>query len=52
MFVFDFVEKFLASDDFVLLFHLYDFRDLKKVRCCLKSYGFQIWMKWVVVNSL
>lgn len=52
VFIFNFVENLLAFDDFVLLCHLDGLRVLKEVRCYLKNYGFQIWMKWVMVNSL
>jgi hypothetical protein len=50
--VFDFTKKFLAFNGDVLLFHLDDLKVLKEVKSYLENYGFQIWMKWVVVNSL
>jgi hypothetical protein len=50
--VFDFAEKFLAFDGDVLLVHPDDLKVLKEIRSYVESYGFQIWMKWVVVNSL
>jgi hypothetical protein len=52
VFIFDFVEKFLDFDDFLLLFYLNDCKLLKEDRCYLKSYGFQFWMTWAMVNSL
>jgi hypothetical protein len=50
--VFDFVEKFLAFDGVVLLFHPFDLRVLNEVKFYVENYGFQIQMKWVVVNAL
>jgi hypothetical protein len=50
--VFDFAQIFLAFDGVVLLFHLDDLRVLKEVKSYLENYGFQIWMKWAMVNSL
>ncbi len=50
--IFDFAKKFLASNGVVLLFHRNDLRVLKEVKSYLESYGFQIQMKWVVVNLL
>ncbi len=43
---------FLASDGAILLFHPDDLRILKEVKSYLKSYGFYIQMKQVVVSSL
>ncbi len=42
----------LASYGAILFFHSNDLRVLKEVKSYLESYGFQIWMKWVVANSL
>jgi hypothetical protein len=53
LFVFEFVNKFLAVNNVVLLFHLNDLHDLKEVKSYPKKYiGYEIHMKWVMVNSL
>jgi hypothetical protein len=49
--VFDFAQIFLASYGVVLLFQPNDLRVLKEIKSYLESYGFQIHMKWVVMNS-
>ncbi len=51
VFVFDFLDKFLASDGAVLFFHLNNLHVLKEVRSYLESYNFQIRMKWAIVSS-
>jgi hypothetical protein len=50
--VFDFSHIFLAFDGVILLFLQDDLRVLKEVKSYLENYGFQIWMKWAMVNSL
>jgi hypothetical protein len=50
--ILDFAQMFLASIGVVLLFHMNYLRILKELKSYLESYGFQIWIKWVVVNSL
>jgi hypothetical protein len=50
--VFDFAHIFFVFDGVVLLFHLDNLKVLKEVNSYLESYGFQIRMKWVLVNSL
>jgi hypothetical protein len=50
--LFDFAQMFLASNGVVFLFHPDGLRVLKEVKSYLESYGFQIWMKWVMVRSL
>jgi hypothetical protein len=36
----------------ILLFHLNDLKVFKEVKSYMENYGFHIWMKWPVVNSL
>jgi len=43
---------FLASNEAILLFHPNDLKILKEIKSYLENYGFQIWMKWAMVNSL
>jgi hypothetical protein len=50
--IFDFAKTKLVFNGVMLSFHLNDLKVLKKVRFYLKSYGFDIQIKWVVVNSL
>ncbi len=50
--IFYFAQIFLASNGVILLFDLDDLKVLQEVKSYLESYGFQIRMKWVVVNSL
>jgi hypothetical protein len=50
--IFDFAKKFSTFDGVVLLFHLDDLMVLEEVKSYLENYGFEIRMKWVVVNSL
>lgn len=52
MVIFDFAKTKLVFNGVMLSFHLNDLKVLKKVRFYLKSYGFDIQIKWVVVNSL
>jgi hypothetical protein len=40
--IFDFVDKFLASNGVVLLFHLDDLKVIREVKSYMESYGFQI----------
>jgi hypothetical protein len=40
VFVFDFVDKFLASDGAIFVFHLNDFHVLKEIISYLESYSF------------
>jgi hypothetical protein len=47
--IFDFTDKFLASDGAILFFHPDDV--LKEIRSYMKSYSFQIQMKWAIFNS-
>lgn len=53
LFVFEFVNKFLAVNNVVLSFHLIDLHDLKEVKSYPKKYiGYEIHVKSVMVNSL
>jgi hypothetical protein len=40
VFIFNFADKFLASDGAILLFHLDNLRVFKKIKSCLKSFSF------------
>ncbi len=49
--VFDFAKKFLAFNGLSCYFtHMTS--NFKEVKFYQGNYGFQIWMKWIVVNSL
>jgi hypothetical protein len=50
--IFNITQISLAFDGAILLIHSNDFKVLKEIKSYLESYGFQIQMKWVVVNSL
>jgi len=50
--IFNITQIFLASDGAILLIHSNDLKVLKEIKSYLESYGFQIQMKCVVVNSL
>lgn len=52
VFVFNFADKFLASDGAILLFHLDNLCVFKEIKSYLKSYSFHIQMKWAIVNFL
>lgn len=50
--IFNFTNNFFTSDGDILLFHPNNFHFLKEIISYLESYGFEICMKWVIVNSL
>ncbi len=50
--IFGFANKYLRPNDVVVVFHDDDPHVLKEIKSYLEGNGYEIWLRWVVINTM